>query len=270
MLDQLIHYDQQLLLTLNGSDSLWLDNVFLLITNTGTWLPLAAVLIWLLARQNTWRQTLLTVVGIALVVLIADRISSGFCKPFFHRFRPSHEPLLEGLVDLVDDRRGGLYGFISSHAANTFGVATYLALVLTRPFRFHQLSEASSTPSQVASSPSQVASSPSQVASSLSQYRLPIRLRWPLVITLICWACLSSYSRIYLGLHYPGDILCGTLCGVLTGYACYRLYAYLLPRLVPSQAPVSGASPLRPFDVYLFVAAFWLTVLMILLSACFM
>ena len=287
MFEQLIDLDQQLLLTLNGSDSLWLDRVFLLITKTGTWLPLAAILVWLLARQQSWRQTLLTIVGVALVVLIADRFSSGFCKPFFHRFRPSHEPLLEGLVDLVDDRRGGLYGFISSHAANTFGVATFLALVLTRSFR------RPSDPSPV--TPVKGGSwlarcfrtiarlSPSQQSGEKVFVSRPSRLRFSLIATLLCWACLSSYSRIYLGLHYPGDILCGALFGVLTGYACYRLYAYLLPRLVPSlpspdgsasalaaQAsaqPHSSSLALRPFDVYLFVAAFWLTVLTILLAA---
>ena len=151
------------------------------------------VLLYILLKNRPWREVLFAVISIALVVLIADRFSSGVCKPLFHRFRPSHEPLLEGLVDLVNDRRGGLYGFISSHAANTFGVAFFLFLYLRRRV---------------------------------------------LSLTVFLWASLSSYSRIYLGLHYPGDILAGALCGIATGTLCFFLMSLACRRI---------GQPLRPY-----------------------
>ena len=186
MLDQLIHIDQQLLLALNGSDCTWLDNVMLSITGTITWIPLILVMLYVLLKNRPWREVLLFVVCLALVILITDRFSSGFCKPFFHRFRPSHEPALVGLVDLVGNHRGGLYGFISSHAANTFGAFAFIALYFRRR-----------------------------------------AVTW----TVLLWACLSSYSRIYLGLHYPGDILFGALWGLLTGTVFYYLFQSLSRRL---------------------------------------
>ena len=93
-MDELIRFDQQLLLTLNGSESTYLDNIFLMVTKTGTWIPLLLVLLFILLKNRPWREVLLFVVCLALVILIADRFSSGFCKPFFHRFRPSHELVL--------------------------------------------------------------------------------------------------------------------------------------------------------------------------------
>ena len=110
-MEELIRIDQQLLLTLNGSDSVFLDHFFTMVTKTGTWIPLLLILLYVLLKNRPWREVLFFVVALALVILVADRFSSGLCKPLFERFRPSHEPALEGLVDLVDDRRGGLYGF---------------------------------------------------------------------------------------------------------------------------------------------------------------
>ena len=151
----------------------------------------------------------------------------------FHRFRPSHEPALEGLVDLVNDRRGGLYGFISSHASNTFGVAMYLSLYLRRRM---------------------------------------------VTLTVLLWAALSSYSRIYLGLHYPGDILAGTLFGLLDGTFCFFLLKWACNRIGQPLRPYWPTGPtllgyhanpdgIEPFDARLLFRVFLLTLLLIGLIA---
>lgn len=179
---QLIHYDQQLLLKLNGSDSLFWDGFMMTVTRTGTWIPLALVLFYVLIKNNNMRNVLFIVLMIALSITLADQFASTFCKPYFKRFRPSNDPLLMGQVDLVNNYRGGLYGFISSHAANTFAVFVYVSLL--------------------------------------------IRNRM-LTVTLFLWAALCSYSRIYLGVHYPGDILAGALTGISVGALlayCTRLF----------------------------------------------
>lgn len=49
------------------------------------------------------------------------------------------------------------------------------------------------------------------------------------------WPLVFAYSRIYLGLHYPGDILCGYLFGIFTGWLLLRLYAYLRNRFFPEE-----------------------------------
>lgn len=47
----------------------------------------------------------------------------------------------------------------------------------------------------------------------------------PLGIVMFVWAVLVAYSRVYLGVHYPGDVLMGMFMGGVIGYVCYRGYA---------------------------------------------
>ena len=181
MIEQLIQWDKELLITLNGSSSLFLDGIFMAITQTATWIPMFACLLYAVVKNNTWRQSLLVIAMVALLVTLCDQFASGFCKPYFHRLRPSREPELAAVIDLVNGYRCGLYGFISSHAANTFGISVFFSLL----FRNRRIT--------------------------------------PL---LLLYACLSSYSRMYLGVHYPLDILMGTIWGVFCGFLVYALYGW--------------------------------------------
>lgn len=195
-MEELIRLDKELLLALNGSDSVFWDNFMSIHTSTLTWIPLLVAILYVVIKNNAWREALLVCVMVGLVVLLADRISSGFFKPFFHRFRPTHDPEIMQFVDIVDGRRGGKYGFLSSHAANSFGVVTFLALLFRQKL---------------------------------------------ITGVMVLWALLNCYTRIYLGLHFPGDILCGILLGVLTGWCVYRLYLFARKKLLPSASAAPTA-----------------------------
>lgn len=127
MLQQL---DQMLTLTINGSHSLYVDHMAVLIAQTATWIPLAAVLAYVLLRHNDLMSFGETLLAIALCILLADQGASSVAKPLFMRYRPAHDPMIMYAVDIVDGYRGGLYGFFSSHASNTFAVATFVSLLI--------------------------------------------------------------------------------------------------------------------------------------------
>lgn len=215
--EHIIAFDQQLLLRLNGSDSLFLDGVMTTATATLTWVPLGCVLFYVFIRNNTMREVLLLLGMLVLVVLLADQFSSSFCKPFFHRFRPTHDPLLMYRVDVVDGYRGGLYGFISSHAANTFGLFVFLSLLIRhRAFTW----------------------------------------------SLLSWSLLNCYTRLYLGVHYPGDILCGALWGALVGFLIYLLHGYLHRRFLATRSMLSSQYTSGGYalsDVALLLSALYLS-----------
>ena len=80
--------------------------------------------------KKNWRESLLVLLAIVLVVTLCDQFASHVCKPIFTRFRPTHHPDFMDQVKIVFGYRGGLYGFISSHAANAFGFATLMALIM--------------------------------------------------------------------------------------------------------------------------------------------
>ena len=227
MLESLEHFDQQLLLLLNGSNSVYWDGVWMTITTVGTWIVFYLALFIVLMRSYDIRHLLLILFFLGIAILLADQGASGICKPLVHRFRPTHEPALEGLVNVVDGYRGGLYGFFSSHAANGFAICTFLSLI--------------------------------------------IRSRWA-TGTLITYATLSSYSRIYLGVHYPGDILCGTIWGILCGFLVYQLYLRVSSRMSTSRQFFSDAytrSGILIDDAHIIPMAYTCTLIYVLIRALF-
>lgn len=170
--------DQQLFLFLNSLNSPFWDNVMFAVSGKIIWAPLyMAILIYLGIRYK--KRFPLIVLFIIISVVLADQASVQIFKNIFMRLRPCHDPELQGMVHLVNDKCGGLYGFVSSHAANSFNIAV-ISLML-------------------------------------------IKKRW-YSISIIIWAAAISYSRIYLGVHYPGDVICGSLLGALTGWGVYKLY----------------------------------------------
>jgi len=186
-MDSLIELDKELLIYLNSFHVSWLDQFMLYITQTFVWLPLYIILLYIIIidyKKDFW----IVLIGITVTILLTDGITSGIMKPYFERLRPSREPSLEGLIHLVLDHtgkvyKGGMYGFASSHAANTLGTATFFMLVF-RQTRKHM---------------------------------------WLLFV----WAVGMTYTRIYLGVHYPGDILVGGTIGVICGWFGYKLVGWI-------------------------------------------
>ena len=216
-IQQLIGFDQELLLKLNGSNSLFWDGFMWLSTNMLTWIPFAVVLLYVIFKNNKIKEALIIIALLGMVIALADQISSGICKPLFARFRPTQDPELMYQIDIVNGYRGGIYGFISSHAANTFGVAVFLTLIFKSG---------------------------------------------SLAIILFIWAILNAFSRIYLGVHYPGDILFGTLVGVGAGILIYIIYRKLQNTLLKQTNFISNqytSSGYLISDIRLIKTIFYLT-----------
>lgn len=55
-----------------------------------------------------------------------------------------------------------------------------------------------------------------------------------LIFILLFWSAIVAYSRIYVGVHFPLDIVCGLTFGALSGFAFYKLVLYAIRRFIPS------------------------------------
>ena len=183
MIETLKQWDTTLFLFLNSKHNAFFDVAMYWMTKGYLWIPVYLLLLYFIIKHYKY-QTFYIILAYALLVTISDQTSVHLFKNFFHRFRPSHEPSLEGLVHIVNDYRGGDYGFVSSHATNFFGITTLTILFLRKKVKY-------------------------------------------LPILLIFWATLVCYTRIYLGVHYPGDILCGAIVGIVIAIGVYKLYTSL-------------------------------------------
>ena len=181
MIDYLMDIDAEALLAVNGMYSSFQDALWWMVSAKWSSALLVLSLLWILIHKNR-RHALLVLAMIALAVLLADQVSSGLIKHLVERLRPTHDPSLENAVHIVNGYRGGMYGFVSSHAANFFAIATLVSFIM--------------------------------------RHRL-------VVIALYGWGLAQCYSRMYLGVHYPGDILGGIIVGVLAGWLVWRLMCWI-------------------------------------------
>lgn len=182
MLEQLLQYDTELFLYLNNLGSSNYDQFWLIITNKLTFIPLYAVLLYLIYRHLGWKVLLLLIFVIAGMITFTDQVTNLF-KDGFQRPRPCRAKDIEEMVRFVAPRCGK-YGFFSGHSSNSMAAAVFAGLLL-RPY-----------------------------------YR-------KLIFILLFWSAIVAYSRIYVGVHYPIDIICGLAFGALAGFGFYKLQIYL-------------------------------------------
>lgn len=121
--------DQAITLFFNGSQSLYLDAFAWGATHLQVWIPFLLVIVVMLFREHDFSHFLFIIGAAVLCVIVSDQVASSIFKPLVSRWRPTHAPQIMHLTDIVAGYRGGYYGFFSSHAANTFTLATFLSLV---------------------------------------------------------------------------------------------------------------------------------------------
>ncbi|MDA9938275.1 phosphatase PAP2 family protein [Salibacteraceae bacterium] len=186
MFEYLEQLDVQLFLFLNGIHTNFWDVIMFWFSEEITWVPLYAVLLFGLYKKYGWKGLLPVVLGVTLTITLTDQLSVKAFKEVFLRYRPCHNLEIQHLVHLVINHCGGQYGFVSSHASNTFGLASFLCLLFSNK---------------------------------------------KLGLGLFIWALAVAYSRIYLGVHYPADILAGALLGVLIGTLTGNITGWAIKKL---------------------------------------
>ena len=191
MIDTLVHWDVALFRLINGWNSPVMDQFMYLVSTKWFWIPFYAILLFFIVKKIGWKPTILVLPAIALMIVISDQTASGFLKPTVKRYRPCKiEAGLDFDVHTVNGKCGRNYGFVSSHAANFFALATFLSLFFRRK-----------------------------------------SLAWVFMGV----ATLVAYSRVYLGVHYPGDVIGGAFVGATAAILAWGIYRSLDQQIWPDR-----------------------------------
>ncbi|MCD8178584.1 MAG: hypothetical protein LUE98_14645 [Tannerellaceae bacterium] len=86
MLEDILKLEREAFLFCNGSDYLFLDRFMWLYSGKMVWYPLAAFILFLLIYKKNWKEILLVVLGIVLVITLCDQFASHVCKPMFTQY----------------------------------------------------------------------------------------------------------------------------------------------------------------------------------------
>lgn len=175
LLQNILELDKELFLYLNSFYNDFMDTIMLMVTRKETWVPFYLTIVFFFVK-NYRSKSLMILLFMGLTIVLSDQVSV-LLKVTLQRLRPTHEPALEGMIHVVF-QKGGLYGFVSSHASNMFAVFAFTSCIFK----------------------------------NRSYY-----------VLLLFWALLVSYSRIYIGVHYPLDVICGALLGWLLGVLMFKV-----------------------------------------------
>ncbi len=174
-MEQLLTYDRQLFRLINSKwSNSFFDWLMPWLRNSNVWLPLYLFLL-LFGLINYKKTGWWWVIFGACTVILTDFISSKLIKETIIRIRPCNDPSLADYIHVLVGYRPQSSSFVSSHAANHFGMAMYFYTTLRKTVG-----------------------------------------QWPLLFFL--WAFSIAFSQVYVGVHFPLDVACGALIGILIGY----------------------------------------------------
>jgi len=180
MLETLENIDQNLLLLINSWHNPTFDVIMWVVSDALFGVPFYLLFFGMAVGFFGWKKAVFIILVGGVAVGLADLSSKYLFKEVFLRYRPSHNLILNSQLHLLHGYKGGMYGFVSSHSANMFAIATSLGMFF--------------------------------------------RQKNKLIFTsILLWAGLIAYSRMYLGVHYPADIFVGGLLGSLIGITLYKI-----------------------------------------------
>lgn len=194
MIDQFINYDKELFLFLNGLGTPTWDGFWMFITNKYYAIPLYAFLLILILKTHKKKEIFFTLLLVAVLITITDQTANLFKKTLFLRLRPCHTADLIGHMRLVKTTL--VNGKLEPYCGGQFGY-----------FSGH------------ASNAMALATFIGLVLQKHYKY---------IVFILLFWAAFVGYSRIYIGVHFPGDVLTGMIVGGIYGGIIFKLRQFLI------------------------------------------
>jgi undecaprenyl-diphosphatase len=186
MLEKIIASDKQLFVFLNGLGSQNFDNFWLLITKQTNWTPLFLVVFYLLFKKIGWKNLLIIILFIAVLILFCDQ-TANLVKSSVQRLRPCNDPDIKDIIRIV--KSSDTFSFFSGHAVNSMATTVFVFLTFKKYYQYAFL--------------------------------------------LFLFPLIFAYSRIYLGLHFPLDIISGYIYGATFGFLAYKLHQYLQSKYFP-------------------------------------
>lgn len=192
MFDRLEAFDKAATLWLNNLNTGGGDSFWLLVTGSKIWIPFYIAIVALVIWKLGWKKGLVMIVAVILSDICADQLCN-LVKDSACRLRPCADSSMidAGIRAIQGYNPKHPYGFFSAHAATCFALASGTALSLAWEMK-----------------------NPQKAANKA------ILISYTTIIYI--WAALIGFSRIMVGKHFLGDVICGAFAGLILAYTlCY-------------------------------------------------
>ena len=189
MIARLIEIDKSIFLFLNSIGSEKWDPFWIFVSDRASMVVLFVPIILIYVVKLDKRKSWLTILMLLLCISLTDFIHLHLFKNLFMRLRPCWDPEISHFCRIVVGK-GGMYGFVSGHAANTASIVAFFFM----------------------------------------NYQNKI-LKKHIFYLLITWVMIVSYSRIYLGKHYPLDVIFGMILGCIVAFLLFKFHQFLKKKI---------------------------------------